>query len=414
MPLEGERLTPIEKRNHRIVAADAVAVGITGGASPFLPVFLARLGASNFQVGLLAAMPALGGLLLAIPSGRFLQSRRNIVPWFAAGRLSTALPYTLTGLASLLLPRDHVVVVVLLIWGVAAVPHAMHTVGLQVVMSDVAGPRRRYELMSRRWSILGLTEAIMVAVAGQILDHLGFPVNYQVVFIAFSVGGMASAFLSSRIVLPEVEPPAEVPGTSIRKSVQSLLALVQGERPFLCFVRNRFVYAFGVSLSSPLFPLYYVRHLQASDAWIGIIGTTHMAVMLVGYYIWARESRRRGSRFVLLVTTLGLSFYPAVIAVTQQVEYVVLYAGLAAILQGGLDLVFFDELMRTVPPARQPTFVSLAQTTQHFTAVMGPLLGTALADQIGIAAGLMVGSVVRFLGFVLFAMTKDVAASGHR
>ena len=35
--------------------------------------------------------------------------------------------------------------------------------------------------------------------------------------------------------------------------------------------------------------------------------------------------------------------------VHERVEWVVLYAGLAGIFQAGLDLVFFDELMRTVP-----------------------------------------------------------------
>ena len=46
-------------------------------------MFLARLGVTNFDVGLLTAMPALTGLILALPVGRFLQNRRRIVPWFS-------------------------------------------------------------------------------------------------------------------------------------------------------------------------------------------------------------------------------------------------------------------------------------------------------------------------------------------
>src|SRR4026208_374132 len=70
----------IQKDNFRYVQIDAVGVSISNVAAPFLPVFLTRLGASNFQVGLLSSMPGVTGLLLAIVVGRFLQTQRNVVP----------------------------------------------------------------------------------------------------------------------------------------------------------------------------------------------------------------------------------------------------------------------------------------------------------------------------------------------
>lgn len=77
----------IQKRNFRNVQIDAIGVSIANVAAPFLPVFLTRLGASNFQVGLLSSMPGITGLVLALVVGRFLQTRRNIVPWFSLARL---------------------------------------------------------------------------------------------------------------------------------------------------------------------------------------------------------------------------------------------------------------------------------------------------------------------------------------
>jgi hypothetical protein len=69
-----------QKLNFRYVQIDAVGVSISNVAAPFLPVFLTRLGASNFQVGLLTSMPGVTGLFLALIVGRFLQSRRDVVP----------------------------------------------------------------------------------------------------------------------------------------------------------------------------------------------------------------------------------------------------------------------------------------------------------------------------------------------
>jgi len=91
------------------------------------------------------------------------------------------------------------------------------------------------------------------------------------------------------------------------------------------------------------------------------------------------------------------------VASTHRVEFIALFAGLAGIFQAGLDLVFFDELMRTVPVQYSATFVSLAQSLQYLSAVVTPLLGALLADHIGIGGALVVSSMVRLIGFGLFA-----------
>ncbi len=80
----------IRKRNFRNVQIDAIGVALSTAAAPFLPVFLTRMGASNLQVGLLTAMPGVTGLVLALVIGRFLQTRRNIVPWFSGYPLAGA------------------------------------------------------------------------------------------------------------------------------------------------------------------------------------------------------------------------------------------------------------------------------------------------------------------------------------
>ena len=93
----------IAQRNQRNVLIDAIGVGITAGVGSFLSVFMVRLGASDFQVGLLTAMPALTGMLLAMPAGEFLSRRTHIVPWFARSRFLVLICYVLTGLARKLL-----------------------------------------------------------------------------------------------------------------------------------------------------------------------------------------------------------------------------------------------------------------------------------------------------------------------
>jgi len=398
--------SPTQRRNFINVQNDAIGVGLANAGAQFLSVFLTRLGATSTQVGLLTSMPALTGLLIAIPVGRFLQTRRKIIPWFSGSRLLIISSYALTGIVPFIVPEEWIVPAVLLIWMLVTIPQIVLNVTFSVVMNAVAGPHRRYDLMSRRWSILGLTTAIVVTIIGQVLVRLDFPINYQIVFLSVSLGGLFSFYFSSRIQIPDLETLPTKSNGAARSGIIEYWSLLKQYPDFLSISFKRFVYFFGFTLAVPLFPLYYVRSIGAPDSWIGFINTAQTAVLLVGYYIWTRQSKVRGNRFVLLWTTFGLALYPALMASTEVLQVIVILAGMAGIFQAGIDLVFFDELMKTVPVEYSATFVAFAQGLQYAAALVAPLLGTYLADQIGIEGALIISSGVRFIGFILFAVGK--------
>jgi hypothetical protein len=407
-----DNTTATQRKNFLLVQADAIPIGVYAATGLFLPVFLTRLGATSFQVGLLTALPALTGFLLSVALGRALQSRRNMVPWYAASRLLVTSTYTALGLMPFFVPPESVLRVALYLWAISTIPQTVQAITFSVVMNAVAGPRGRLVLMSRRWSLLSLTTAVATAIAGRVLDRLPFPSNYQLVFVTLSLGGWFSYYLSSRILLPDSESLAGEPGRSLRESLSGLVQLVRGENAFMSFAVRRFIFQAGVTLAIPLFPLYYVRVVRASDAWIGGINTAQTIAVLAGYFLWARQARLRGSRFVLLSTTLCLGLYPALVAATRRAPWIVAIAALAGFFQAGLDLVFFDELMQRVPLAHSATFVALAQSLQHLASFAAPLAGTALADRWGLGSGLMLSAVLCFAGFTLFARSGQVREVG--
>jgi MFS family permease len=65
--------------------------------------------------------------------------------------------------------------------------------------------------------------------------------------------------------------------------------------------------------------------------------------------------------------------------------------------------------MKTVPPEFAATFISLAQSMQYLATVASPLLGTFLADHIGLAGGLWVSAGFRLAGVPLFMRPDRVA-----
>jgi MFS family permease len=392
----------LQKRNFRYVQIDAIGVSISNIAAPFLPVFLTRLGASNFQVGLLSSMPGMTGLVLAILVGRFLQSRRDIVPWYSLSRLMVILCYALTGILTLLVAEELVILSTLAIWAFATLPQTALAVAFSVVMNAVAGPEGRYALLSRRWAIFGLTGVIGTFIVTRLIDLLRFPLNYAIMFIVLSLGGFFSFYFSRRIHLPP-QAAAPLPSTlSPRQNAGNYLRLLRENPAFLSFASKRFVYFSAIVLSQPIMPLFLVREVGATDGQIGTVNMTLTLIMLVGYFLWPWVSRRRGGRFVLLATTLGTTLYPALSAATPQIHLIILYAGIAGLFQAGLDLVFFDELMKTVPADYSATFVALAQSMQYLSMIVAPLLGTSLSEYIGLGGALWLSAGLRLIGFFLF------------
>jgi hypothetical protein len=395
-------LESTQSKNFTNVQIDAVGVGLANAAAPFLPVFLTRLGASSYEIGLLTSMPALAGLIMAIPMGQFLQNQRQVIPWFSAARLGVIMSYALTGLLAFLLQGQPLITGILAVWALATIPQTLLNISFSVVMNAVAGPNHRYDLMTRRWSILGVTTAVAVFFIGQFLDRISFPTNFQVTFIFLSVGGLVSYYFSSHIRLPDFQVQDHNRKYPIRETLNEYASLIKKEKPFQSFIFKRFVFLSGTALTLPIFPLYFVREVQASNSWIAAISTAQTAIVIIGYFFWTQQSRKRGSRSVLLATTLGASLYPITVALTQDVLLITVLSGINGIFQAGLNLVFFDELMKTIPPEYSATFVSIAQGLQYISSIISPLLGTLIGDTFGLGWALIVGGSMQLIGFGLF------------
>lgn len=400
----GLQFTEIQRQNVRSVIIDGIGVGIVSGASTFLGVFLARLGASPFLVGLLTSLPALTGMLLAIPVGRFLERQKNLVPWYSRSRALVQSSFVIMGVTPFLFTQKVTAYLIIVIWALVTIPQTIVNITFTLVMGAVAGPRQRQYLMSRRWSVLGATTAIMVALIGIFLDRVVFPLNYQLIFITSFVGGMLSFLFSSRLTIPD-NPPLPDDGAmkqSFRAYLQDMVGVLREQTAFGRFVISAFVFNLGMMLALPLFPLYWVRELNASDSWIGLINMTNNGVLLAAYFIWTAITRRKGNVLVLRICLFGLVSYPLLTALTPRVEPLVLYAALAGIFGAGLNLVLFDISLTTVPPERTASYIALYQLTTYIATLVAPLVGTLLADLVGYSPALMVGAALRLIGAVLF------------
>jgi Na+/melibiose symporter-like transporter len=392
-------------RNQRSVVIDGIGVGIVGGIATFLAVFLARLGASPLLVGLLTSMPAFTGLLLAIPVGRMLERQKNIVPWYSRARVWVQATYALTGVLPFIIPISYVPTAVIVIWAIATIPQTIVNITFTVVMGAAAGPQRRQQLMSWRWSTLGAATAISVAGAGWLLEQYAFPINYQIVFLVSFLGGMLSFFFSSRIEIDTV-PSSQSHKTGLRALLTESVGMLREVPAFSRYITATFVFNCGVWMAMPLFPLYWVRVVKASDLSSGLVNTVNSGVLLIAYFVWARVTAKRGNLPVLFASTIALSLYPLLTGMTESIVIITVLAGFAGFIGSGKDLVFFDLALETMPRDRVPSFVALQQLTGYVATLAMPLVGTFLATQFNYHIALYVAGGLRLAGVVLLYVLK--------
>ena len=394
----------VQSRNWRLLQADSIFIGIVNASGTFLPVFLLRLGASANDVGLLTALPALTAFLLAIPFGRMLQARGRIVAWYSRLRLVAWISYAVIAGAVAILPREAAVPVSLLIWGLASLPSTAALVAFPMVMDGAAGPGGRFDLLGRRWAIAGVSAIVAVALGGQFLAAVPFPLNYEVLLVIVTLAGFGSYLQSSRLEVRDHVAPPKAAAAPLGERLRELWRTVTANRRFVGFELRCTAYIASIGLALPVLPLFYVHDLAASDAWIGIIGAAGSAGSVLGYVTVRRIARRRGGTTILLPALVAAAASYAVMSLVDWLPAVAAIAFVSGVAGAAAQLALFDALMRSFPKELGVTFSSVDQSIQNFALIVAPNLGGFLAIALGSRQALLVTASVGFVAVALFAL----------
>jgi Na+/melibiose symporter-like transporter len=391
----------IDERNYRFIMMDAAGIGVANSAAPFLNIFLVNLGATNTQIGILASLPALAGFIMVLFVGQFIQKKGNLTKWASISIWLTYSGYFFTGVLPFFIPRESLVVGILIVWGIITIPQTVMGVSYPIMINSVAGENGRFELTTRRWAFLGCITAILTAVTGQLIELINYPFNYQLIFMVLSIGGIICFTAVRNIRLPAI--PINDTNLSVKAQLSQYLNIIKENKSFTSFVFKRFIHFLGATLVGPIVSLYYIREVGVNAGWIGIFSTTATITLIIGYFFWLKMSHKFKTTNILLLTTLIIGLWPLLLSTTKNESVIVGILIMVGFFQAGIDLVFFDELMKTIPAGKATLFISVNMLFQYFANFIGPLLGTSLAEVIGLGNVLIVGSGIKLLAFMLFA-----------
>ena len=378
----------------------------TGGIMAFLPVFLARLGASSAALGWLNAAPALLALVLLIPGAMVAERSTDQVRVRVRSAFLIKGSYLLCGLALFFVPReryDLLPTILIVIWLLKSFPDSVALPAWTSVMARGFSPRRRARVNGVRWAIMSLASAVGSVVFGQVLERIAFPLNYQVVFLlSFALSIFDPIFFSG----VEVDPTA-VPQLQARSTPWSRLAEYVrpafAHRPFVTYLLATGPYRIALQMGAPLFSLFWVNELHAADGLLGFRGMLGSLALVVGYVMWGQLAGRWGHRRVLFVGAVGVAAYVLLTSLSPSALWLLPAAVLWGIAVPGVDLGLFDLLLGSCPEERQPLFGAVWSMVASLAMFVGPLIGAWLGARLGLAPGLMLVAGLQLVTTVPFA-----------
>jgi MFS family permease len=424
------RAVPAEYRSTFVhLYFDIVWFGVlNGSALSFLTVYVARLGASSFQLGLLGASAALVNLFLTLPVGRWLAGQRVDKAVFWTAVLNRVFYLVWIFLPMLLAPQDQVWAFILVAF-LMGIPGVVLAVGFNALFADVVPPDWRGHVVGVRNALFALTIMASTLLSGQILNALPSPLGYQIVFVIGALGAaLSTVHLWFVRIAPGQAPPPRVGrplgeisslgvlrmmGDALREGVGlRFLTRARGLRllrrdilrgPFGKTLATLFLFHLAQHASVPLFSLYWVRQLHLSDQQISVGTAIFWVMVLLGSTQFAALSGRMGNRRMVVFGALFTSLYPALTALSREFGLFLVAAasgGLGWSLLGG---ALTNYLLDRSPADDRPAHLAWYNLALNAAILFGSLIGPAIAEQIGLVAA---------LGLLAFA--RALAALGIR
>jgi Na+/melibiose symporter-like transporter len=248
---------------------------------------------------------------------------------------------------------------------------------------------------------------------GQWLNTVVFPINYQAMYAFGFVTSLLSMVFLMRLRIPDSpdegdDLPGEKPrglrdaARQMRVGLQSTGERMRAKPAFLRITVNTFLHGVGVWMAAPLYALYFVRELNASDAWLGLNGTIASVGTIVGYSLWRSLLVRWGEPVSLKRTIVLIGVYPVLVGLTPSLAVILLYGALNGLVAPGVNLAHFNLLLKATPANARPRFTALYMTIMNIGAFFSPILAVALADQIGLAPMLIIAGLLSVIGSTSF------------
>jgi MFS family permease len=396
--------------------------GILSGSSiNFLNIYATRLGANGFQIGLLSAVGAMVSLMLAIPSGHWIEGRPigKAVFWSSViYRIGFLLWVPLPWLFGAAGQIWALIVLAFLM----AIPVTPLSVGFNALFASSVPNEYRAYVVGIRNIVLSITYMISSIGSGYLLTRLPFPLGYQVVF---GIGFLGAAMSSLNLYLIKTGTSSEEAlranhedtktlghkdlsrdvqsnheGTKRHSSFFSAIRADVLKTPFRFVLLALLLFHLTQCLPLPIFPLVQVNVLHLTDNQIGIGSAIFYFIMLIGSTQLQTLVQKMGHRKVTAIGILTMALYPVGLALSRNALHFYITSAIGGLASSLATGGFANYLLEHIPANDRPAYLAWYNVVLNLSVLVGSLAGPLVANAMGLTTALFIFAAARALAGV--------------
>ena len=363
------------------MASEAMSA-LTGGT--FLVAMALLLGASNFQIGLLASLPTLTNIfqLVAI---RLLQkyNNRRVIAVLCNG--FARFPLLVIGVLPLLFTTGTSIEVVLFLLFFHNFFGSVAGASWTSWMKDLVPEKKLGTYFSHRTRITQMLNVFLSLALALVLDYVkkvnpGMELTaYGYMFIAGGALGLLGTWLLSKTPEPVSFLPRENLFTLFKKPLTD-----KNFRNLLIF--NSF-WSFALNIATPFFTVYMMKNLNLALSYIICFVIMGQIAGIFSVKIWGRHSDKFSNKTIIQIAApvyilciLAWPFagmIPSFWATIIIVAIINIFSGVAT---SGINLAINNIGIKLAPKDEAIVYLSSKNMMVAFISALGPLAGGFLAD----------------------------------
>ncbi|REE55461.1 putative MFS family arabinose efflux permease [Paenibacillus taihuensis] len=362
----------------------------------YIPMAIQQ-GASNIQVGLLSAAPAIGLLFSPLWAGLIERSQSPkpfvVVPNFVA-RVLILLP------AFFGVPVVYVCAALMfhMLMGIQAPAYASLVVRMYP-------PEHRGKLMGNVRVAMGLIMIPTAFFIGKWIDASG--PSGPLLFA--SITGVISIVVFNRVKARKV--PSSGERGKKRASLREQLQLIKQKPEIGIFFAACTFSGFGNLVANPLYQIIQVNHLELTNTQIGFARIAYFSCLLVSYLIVGSVIDKLSAKHTVAYGFAAFATVPLLYAFFGNYPAVLVGSGIQGLGDAIWDIGFLAYMLR-LAPGREAIVFGLHLMLFGIRGSIAPLLSTTLSGAMPLAYLLYASALFGFAGVLVFVFYSKGAARG--
>lgn len=350
-------------------------------------LFATRLGAGDYELGLVTILPQLVGMIVLIPGGILTDCLKNKRDMVISALLAVACIYTFIGFVPAL--GSYKLGAFLFLLALSSAPMTIYNVSWQAYFSDVVHPNGRNSILAVRSAMAFLIGITITLTGGALLSSVA--TNAEKLRLHQIFLWVAAAFLLFQIFIIR-----RIPAEAAKQSKKLNLKELKGA--FIDLIHNRKFLGFvGVALFFYMtwhidWTLYFIgktQYLGMNEAWLSYVNIGNAIIQFLTMGIWSRINSKHGVRFAIIFGSLGLALCPVgmIIATSINIENAkLIFLIINTIFNIPLattSLNILQCLLQVIPENNKTLNISLYTTLIMLSNGIMPLVGVAIYQKLG-------------------------------